>query len=222
MKHYKYILLLFILSILACENLEKGKSKETLNRKGLNITFIKGLDLVYNRKIEIKVLEREEIYLKTSSNNGFSYLEGNLTQYDSSSISFNLNKFIGIGLCKNFKWGNPMLGIGLDSIVLKDFNELGFQVINTELEIDTTIQVNDLISYFEMPSSKNKSVNVKLVIQPKEDFKFEFDTLEFDYYRTMICVDSKIYGTDTVKLELSDSAIIYNNQYYTIIDKNLH
>jgi hypothetical protein len=210
--------IIFLLGLMvSCSPSSEEKNSDKQKPLELEFSVVKGINGIQDQTIELDNKRNETILITTYGSNWKSYTEFKIIEVKDSAITLLPINSIGIGLCKSGNWGLPIFGIGCDT---NSFNELKNAVIKVNgNNLDTNLQITKRVSYYNMPSSLEEKGEVKVHIALNQYPNYVFDTLEFDYYSTMICA----YGLNDIPKEseliITDSTILFNRFTYDIVRK---
>lgn len=213
--------LLYLIGLLALLLFSCSKDTNNITKDNCNIWDQPFQGFNRSKRQTIKVFRDSiTVYIATSSGNWQEYMEGEIIFCKESKLAFKPTFRVGLGLCKNYRWGSPVLGISLgDHAVAEDYlKDIQFRVINAD--IDTVIYSDSLVSYYNMPVVDDTKVDVKVIVSLLEkDVDFNYDTLNFNYYRTMICISSSLPKVDALELEVLGSSLVYRGSRYYLVDE---
>ena len=182
---------------------DKGTITSNKKETRLDFSIIRGINKIQNQNIEITNQDNYCILIKKGNNGSWTdYAEYEILNIQNNCYSLLPKSRLGIGMCKTGKWGEPLLGIGMgsDTIAYNMLKDAEIHIMNDNKNLDTLIQITEPVSYHKMPSNQDEVSSIKVTISLKEHPNFIFDTLRFDYYRTMICANSKVSNNDTLKI----------------------
>lgn len=216
MKYPIHITILVCL-LVGCSPSSEEKHSDNPEPAELEFSVVEGVNEIQDQTIEIDIKGNQTILITTYGSNWKNYTEYKVVEINDSTITLLPLNNIGIGLCKSGNWGLPILGIGCDTNSYKTLKNAVIKV--NGINLDTNLQLSDRVSYYDMPSSIQEKGEIKIHIALDQHPNYVFDTLSFDYYRTMICA----YGLDETPKEteliITDSIILFNRFKYSIVKK---